>query len=350
MPTVKIHRSFRSVDRHISMDLQQLCFELQHTPQMQAKKSIRHAANFIPREDTSAEARYALPGDDCAAIATDSGYELLAMEGMLPDFVTNDPQAAGLSAVMANVSDIAAMGGRAKAVVNAFWHKDADKSETLLRSVRQACDLFGVIFAGGHSSIHRDYAPNLAVAILGHANNLLSCHHIKPGQRLFLLTDLTGRWHGQHAYWDCTYGKTPAQIKQQWQVPAELADHQLVVAAKDVSNGGLLGTLLMMLELTQCGASLDLNALPLPGADLLRWLTAFQSFGFLLTADANKTSELLGFFKNSHLTCCPIGKINGDGKIRLNYLGQQAKFWDFKVEALTNMNYSTTENPDYARG
>ncbi|WVM89251.1 AIR synthase related protein [Halopseudomonas pachastrellae] len=49
---------------------------------------------------------------------------MLAIEGMIPRFVEQAPWFAGWSAVMANVSDIAAMGGRATAVVNAYWHHD----------------------------------------------------------------------------------------------------------------------------------------------------------------------------------------------------------------------------------
>jgi selenophosphate synthetase-related protein len=174
---------------------------------------------------------------------------------------------------------------------------------------------------------------------MGHANNLLSCYHLEPGQRLFMLSDLTGSWHGDLPYWGCITGKTQEQIRQQWQIPALLADAGLAVAAKDISNGGILGTLIMMLELSGCGATLDLNALPRPPghSDLLRWLRAFQSFGFLLAVEPAKVSALIHYFQNSHLTCRPIGMITGDGKIRLDYAGVTAEFWDVREQALTDL-------------
>ena len=54
-------------------------------------------------------------GDDCAAIPdpVGGGHLLFAAEGMLPAFVESDPWFAGYSAVMVNLSDIAAMGGAA---------------------------------------------------------------------------------------------------------------------------------------------------------------------------------------------------------------------------------------------
>ncbi len=323
---------------HQQSELDSLCAELRALPEIAAKTAIKLAASFCDdQSQLSLEQRYAMPGDDCAAFKIADGYQLLAMEGMLPDFVLRDPKAAGWSSVMVNVSDIAAMGGRPTAIVNAYWHNDDEASAILLKHMKRACDVFGIAFAGGHSSIQPGFTPSLAVAILGHAKNLLSCHHIKPGQRLFMLTDLTGSWHGDLPYWGCVQGKTPDEIRQQWNVPAELAEAGLAVAAKDISNGGLLGTLIMMLELTGCGASLDISSILKPAGDFLRWLRAFQSFGFLLAVEPEKVSALLNFFQHSHLTCSPIGEFNASGKIELDYAGATADFWDIKQQPLTAM-------------
>ncbi|HSH13062.1 MAG TPA: sll0787 family AIR synthase-like protein [Desulfurivibrionaceae bacterium] len=318
--------------------------ELRDLPEIQAKAAIRWAAAANPDfAALSLEQRYALPGDDCAAFKTGSGYQLLAMEGMLPAFVRQDPKAAGWSSVMVNVSDIAAMGGRATALVNAYWHHSDQDSQALLQQIRRACDIFGVAFAGGHSSIAPDYTPGLAVAVTGHANQLLSCHHLKPGQRLFMLADLTGGWHGEQPYWACIRGKSPEQIRDQWEVPARLAEAGLVAAAKDISNGGILGTLIMMLELTGCGARIDLSAIPRPRGDLLRWLRAFQSYGFLLSIEPDRVSALLRYFQTSHLTCQPIGTVTDDGRVFLDHAGSQAQFWDLHQQPLTHMGASDAQ-------
>ncbi|MFT5033808.1 sll0787 family AIR synthase-like protein [Zhongshania sp.] len=326
-----------TIDRAIAdVELADLITALRTLPEIQAKRTIRYAAALSPAADNMVE-RYAQPGDDCAAFASGDGYQLLAMEGMLPEFVADDPKAAGWSSVMVNVSDIAAMGGRANAIVNAFWHFDDEASKTLLHNIKRACDVFGLHFAGGHSSINTGYRPGLAVAITGFARRLLSCHHLRPGQRLFILSDLNGNWHGNQAYWDCIGGKSPEQIRLQWQLPAELAERGLATAAKDISNGGILGTLIMMLELTGCGATLDLSAVPRPRGDLLRWLKTFQSFGFLLVAEANQVTPLIQFFQHSHLNCTPVGSINDSAVIELDYGGSRATFWDLNSEKLTNM-------------
>ncbi len=59
--------------------------------------------------------------DDCAALPDGDGYLLFAIEGFINEFVAADPWFAGWCGVMVNISDIAAMGGRPIAVVDAVW-------------------------------------------------------------------------------------------------------------------------------------------------------------------------------------------------------------------------------------
>jgi len=318
-----------------------LCERLKVLPEIEAKRAIKIAALQAATETHQAEnieQLYALPGDDCAAFKAGSGYQLLAMEGMLPDFVKKDPRAAGWSSVMANVSDIAAMGGRPTAIANAFWHHDLAQSEELIFHVKRACTTFGVQFSGGHSTINASMQPHLAVAITGYAEKLLSCYHINPGDKLFILSDLTGSWHGNLPYWGCVQGKTDEQIQAQWGVPADLAEKELAIAAKDVSNGGIMGTLIMMIELTQCGVNINIDNIPAPeDPHDIRWLRAFQSFGFLLAVRPEKADELTRYFANSHLSCVDVGTFNQSGKINIQTKNASAEFWDINHEPLTCM-------------
>ena len=63
-------------------------------------------------------------GDDCAALRDGDGFLLFAIEGFIDSFVAADPWFAGYCGIMVNLSDIAAMGGRPIAVVDALWAVD----------------------------------------------------------------------------------------------------------------------------------------------------------------------------------------------------------------------------------
>ncbi len=320
--------------------LAQLLHTLRDTPAMRAKLGIQQPARIAARSawpaTTPAEYRYALPGDDTAAIKVGDHYHLIAIEGMLPGFVQAAPWFAGWSAVMANVSDIAAMGGRACAVVNAYWHHDHEAADQLLDGIRNACDRYGVTLSGGHTSHAPDNPAALAVAVIGIARRLLSTLHVAPGQTLVMISDLDGHWHADAPYWKAFEGKSGRHLRAQLDVLPRLAEAGLLKAAKDISNAGVLGTLLMLLEPNRCGASIDLDALPRPGdGELARWLQAFPSYGFLATLDEADWPQVRDAFAFEGLTCARIGRIEPGARLRVQQGDQQQDFWDLQRQPFT---------------
>ncbi len=320
-----------------------------NTPELSAKMDIQSVATIVQGKSNDVDP-YSLPGDDCAAISQGNGYQLLAMEGMLPVFVKQDPWNAGWSAVMANISDIAAMGGRASAVVNSYWHHDRAGSDQILKGIRKACEVFGVILAGGHTSLAATNQPGLAVAALGFATHLLSCHHVRPGQQLYMAVDVKGQWHGDNPYWNVVTGKSREQIRAMWNLLPELAESGLITAAKDISNGGVLGTLLMMLELNRYGAIINLNEIPRPEGqvDIIRWLKAFQSFGFILSGDPQHTRDVEQHFSVQGIRCKPIGIVTEQPSVVLKYILDRdeanLEFWNFAEQSFTGMTCNKQEN------
>jgi selenophosphate synthetase-related protein len=69
----------------------------------------------------------------------------------------------------------------------------------------------------------------------------------------------------------------------------------IVYAARDISNAGILGSLLMLLEATQSGAD-DLNKIPNHKMWTGRRGLNFPSYGFLLTADEGECEDIIELF------------------------------------------------------
>lgn len=326
--------------------LDKLLAALLDTPAMRAKQAIQRPSQSF-HASTQGEARYAAPGDDTAALRCGDHYQLLAIEGMLPAFVESSPWFAGWSAVMANVSDIAAMGGRPSAVVNAYWHHDEIKAGELLRGIRDACQAYGLILAGGHTHHGPDANAGLAVAITGIAHRLLSTLHVEPGQVLAIAVDLDGRWHPDVPYWKAFEQHSGERLRSQIDVLPRLAEGGLLNAAKDISNAGVLGTLLMLLEPTGCGATLDLDALPSPGdGDLLRWLQAFPSYGFLMTLPENTWESVHTAFALEGLTCARIGEIDASSCLRVKQGRTSMTFWNLAEKPFTGFTHSSISKED----
>lgn len=324
------------------MELNQLLKMLKQTPAMLSKQAI---ANRVSINTTchvnSLDSLYTYPGDDTAAVLLNGQYILHACEGMLPNFVANHPYFAGWSAVMANISDIAAMGGRALSVVNSLWHTSSEHALLLMQGMQDACRAYGVLLVGGHTNLGVVYQPTLSVAIQGIAQKLLSVLHVKPQQKILIALNLQGQFHPETTYWKC-FEHVPDHILQsQIALLPQLAEANLVHAARDISNAGILGSLLMLLEATASGAHINLDAMPKPDdVDWFKWLQIFPSFGFLLTADANECEEIIELFHRQGITSAVIGETNVNGVVTVQQQQQYDIFWDFNHQVFTGFCYA----------
>lgn len=266
-------------------------------------------------------------GDDCAAIPDGDGHLLFAIEGFVEDFVAADPWFAGYCGVMVNVSDILAMGGRPIGVIDALWSDGAQGAELILKGMREAARRYRVPVVGGHSNL-RAAAGQLAVAILGRADSLISSFDAKPGDVVLVATDLRGAFRDPFPWWDASTGAPDAQIAALLPIMPDLAEAGLLSAAKDISMAGVVGTAIMLAEASRVGLVIDLDALPIPpGMPLDRWLTAFPSFGFVMTCSADHAAPVIARFAAEGVACAPVGRVDG-GDVRIARQGQQALVWE----------------------
>jgi len=110
-------------------------------------------------------------GDDTAALPDGDGYLLFAIEGLLEEFVRAEPWFAGYCGVMVNLSDVAAMGGRPLAVVDAMWSAGAERAALIWDGMRAAAMAYDVPIVGGHTNVRSD-GGRLAVAVSGPRESL----------------------------------------------------------------------------------------------------------------------------------------------------------------------------------
>lgn len=274
-------------------------------------------------------------GDDCAAIPDGDGYLLLATEGYLNDFVASQPWFAGYCGVMVNVSDIYAMGGRPIALVDALWSDGAPQAKPILEGMATASQVYGVPVVGGHSNLRND-RPQLSVAILGRAQKLLSSFAAKPGQQLLAAIDLRGHFREPYLWWDASTGAPPERLRQDLEILPSLAETGLCASAKDISNAGVIGTLLMLLECSGLGGTIDIEAIPRPQAiGMDRWLRCFPSFGFVLSVDSKNSAAVIERFSQRGIACAVIGITDASRKMRLALGDEQQMLWDLNEQPLT---------------
>lgn len=321
--------------------LSDLAAELRQTLGLLHKRDIqpvaRHLGHWVPDNTTQTPIWL---GDDCAAIPDGEGYLLLAAEGMWSVLVETEPWFAGWCGVLVNVSDIYAMGGQPVAVVDALWSQSTEQAEQLWEGMKAASKAFNVPIVGGHTHCHSPYEA-LSVAILGRAQRLMTSFNAQLGDTLLLVTDLNGQPHPNYPFWDAATMAEPKTLQTNLNLLPTLAESGLCDAGKDISMGGLVGTLLMLLETSGYGAMLDLEAIPCPsGLDLKQWLVSFPSYGFLLSVRPGCVEPIQQLFEPHNLVCAAIGQISPGHILTFKSGDESTDFWDLSQEALTGFSPS----------
>jgi len=293
----------------------------------------RDIAAVAQRLSLSAHAVIAV-GDDCAAIPDGDGFLLFAIEGFMNEFVAGDPWFAGWCGVMVNLSDVAAMGGRPIAVVDAVWAKGDAAAVPVLEGLRAASDRYGVPIVGGHTNVHTDRGQ-LSVAILGRAKRLLSSFAARPGDSLVAAIDLRGCYREPFANWEAATDAPASRLRGDLEVLPLLAESGLASAAKDISQGGLVGTAMMLAECSRVGANVDVMRVPKPeGVAIERWLLTFPSYGYLLAIRPAQMPAVLARFNERGIAAADIGEITSDRQVRIADGSAVETIWDFAREPL----------------
>jgi AIR synthase-related protein len=317
--------------------LSALVDRLRHSLSLVQKQDIQTASHALSvgTEWTSSEV---LLGDDCAAIPDGDSYLLLAAEGMLPSLVETDPWFAGWCAVMVNVSDITAMGGHPIAIVDALWSQSTHLTTAIWDGMKAAAEAYRVPIVGGHTNCHSPYNA-LSVAILGRATRLISSFNARSGDQLLMVSDFRGNPHPTYPFWNAATTADPAQLRENLALLPHLAETGLCDAGKDISAGGIIGTLLMLLETSGCGAILDLDLMPYPKAlSLEQWLISFPSYGFLLSVRPDRVSAIQSCFHQQSLVCEVIGEMHVGRELVLRSGEECAVFWNLSRQQLTGFS------------
>ncbi len=275
-------------------------------------------------------------GEDAAPIPFGDTHLLLAADGLATELL-EDPFWAGYCGVLVNANDIAAMGGRPLAMVNVLGGGDSLWREEVARGLAFGSKHFAIPMVGGH--LHPDGPGKaLSVAILGAAARLIPSCSALPGHSMVLVVDVEGAWHDPFPNWDSTSWRPSEQVCARLALLPELAEAGLVVAGKDVSNPGLLGTALMMLESSGVGALVDVAAFPRPeGVGALDWLGAYPGCGFLLVVRPSDVEDVVSRAAAVGLAGARVGEVVAGSELSMRVGGSTAALWDHSLEPVTGV-------------
>ncbi|HEY2206262.1 MAG TPA: AIR synthase related protein [Pseudonocardia sp.] len=301
-----------------SVDLAALVDAVLANPALRAKAEIALVGEVLGASDWVGG-----PGDDGAVLhAGGAGDAVVACgEALYPAFVRADPRAAGFAAVLTNVNDLAAMGAEPLGIVDTVVGTEA-LARAALSGMREAAELFEVPIVGGHLTVH-DGDPAISAFGVGSTPAALSVTRAAPGQSLVVAAALDGAMRPDFPFFPAFDSRRDRCAGDVRLLPA-LARDGVVVAAKDISMAGLVGSLAMLLEPGRLGVTVDVDAVPAPaGVPLDRWFTCFPSFGFLLCVPAGREGECLAAFAARGLAAATVGVLDGSAELALRSSGER---------------------------
>ena len=302
------------------------------------KNFIRGATSIL--DDTyNIAGRTALGfGDDASAI--DIGNDtllLMAADGMWGRLMEGDPRWAGYCSVLVNVNDIAAMGGIPMGMTNVISINNKEICNEIMLGIKEGVEKFGVPMVGGH--IHPDTpytALDVSITGIVSKDDVITSCGAKVGDSVIVAVDLDGRQHPSFPLnWDSTTHKTPELVQLQISVMNNIAKKHLLTAGKDISNPGILGTLGMLLEASEVGATVELEKIPRNSTvNWEEWLKLYPGSGFVLTAEEENVEECIKMLEEVNITSRVAGHIIEEKKLYLTHKNQQKVVFDFNQDII----------------
>ena len=314
------------------MDLESLVKSIQEFEGVSRKSSIDNVISLL-KESYNVSGDVVIDiGDDASAIDIGNNQVvLIAADGIWGQIMNVNPYWAGYCAVLVNVNDIAAMGGKPLAMVNIMSIKNDDIYEDLLRGINDGCLKFGVPMVGGH--LHPDGdSDSLGVAIVGIAqkDKIITSFGAEVGDKVIVAIDLDGKPHEMFSLnWDTTYDKDAKLVRDQISAVQYLAENDYIKSGKDISNPGILGTLEMLLETSKKGAVVNLEDIPKnENMEWVDWLRVYPGSGFVFTADEDYCGYVKEYLARFSIEAEVVGEITDSNSLYLTYRDEKIEVFN----------------------
>jgi hypothetical protein len=318
--------------------LDQILHRFESSRNIREKRKIQPIIEQIKLHSYRSDQIYASLGEDAAAIrlSPDSPeLVLLTTDALIPEFIQASPWAAGFAAIYVGIDDIVACGGRPIACSTTVSYQDKASGDLIFQGILDATQKFRIPLIRGHTTT--DAASySLTSTVLGYTSveRYVSAGGAKVGDTIGLVFDVNGKkGRFNPLYWDTITAMQPDEFWQKRRIFQDQNAHKWINACKDISNGGILGTLYQMLNYAALGAKIYLqplvnnaNILQM-GYSLTDFLFAYLTSAFLVAVRADAVALLTDTIKKTQMNFLTLGEVIKDKQIEFHSDGLQKKLF-----------------------
>ena len=265
-------------------------------------------------------------GQDSAAVTNNNDMlTLITTDRIKTSFIENFPLGAGFSSILVGVDDIYACGGKPLAVSIIISFKDQILGHKMIEGICKGSKLFMVPIIRGHTNIKE--FNELSSTVIGEIkrDEYISATNAQDKDKIILVVDFSGKvGRASKLHWDTVTYKSSEEVLNKRKAMNEIAKLKIVNSAKDISNGGIFGTIMQLINYSKVGAniSVDKIEIPLPlrknDYTLETYIQMYLTTSYILTAQQENCEEIIKIFNNHGLTATVIGEIISKNVLKIN--------------------------------
>lgn len=290
------------------------------------KKEINPIVEYIDKNSYKSNRIFSDIGEDSAAIKNEKMFMLITTDRIRTDFIESFPFGAGFSSILVGIDDIYACGGTplAASLIISFANKDV--GQKIIEGVCKGSRAFQIPIVRGHTNIHSK-CYELSTTIIGEIKkeNYISAGNAKVGDCVILAVDLDGKvGDASKYYWDTATFKNSEEILRKRKSMNIIAEKHLAHSSKDISNGGIFGTLLQLTNYSRVGANVNISSIEIPlkllniNYSLEMYIQMYLTTSFVLTASIENCEQIISIFKKHGMMANIIGKIIKEPIMKIN--------------------------------
>jgi hypothetical protein len=277
-------------------------------------------------------------GQDSAAVTNNNDMlTLITTDRIKTSYIENFPLGAGFSSILVGVDDIYACGGKPLAVSIIISFKDQILGQKMIDGICKGSKLFQVPIVRGHTNLKE--FNELSSTVIGEIkrDEYISATNAQDKDDIILAVDFSGKvGKASKLHWDTVTFKSSEDVLNKRNSMNEIAKLKIVNSAKDISNGGIFGTILQLINYSKVGADISVDKIEIPPLlkkskyTLETYIQMYLTTSYILTAQQEYSEKIIKIFNNHGLTASVIGEIINKNVLKINDGKDEIEVLDLK--------------------
>ncbi len=281
------------------------------------KEELNPIVDYISTNSFKSSRIFSDIGQDSAAIKNENEMlTLVTTDRIRTSYIEKYPKGAGFSSILVGIDDIYACGGTPLAATVIISFKERDIGQKMIEGICDGSNKFEIPIIRGHTNM-KDYYE-LSSTLIGEIkeSDYIPADNAFRDDSIILAVDFDGQiGRASKLHWDTVTRKSSAVVLNKRLAMKKIGKKHLAHSSKDVSNGGIFGTILQLLKYSKVGAEINVEKLVIPprlvekGYNLETYVQMFLTTSYILTAPEEVCKDVLRIFENHNISAFVIGKI-----------------------------------------